>query len=432
MEFGLSEDQVLLQETVRRLVADRIPLDLIRQVAQDDAAATAGLAEEIGALALDGILVPETEGGAGLGVLDAVLVQECFGYGVVPARFLSNSVAAFALRDASGDLGAAIASRQARFSLALNERLSRRDGAGIGLANGNLTGRAMMVMDAAEATHSLLWSDQGLQVVAAPEAEPLQTIDRTRTFSKVEVDHGSLASIPDRADMTFAVACVLLAADTLGAAQCMLDKAVAYASERKQFGRVIGSFQAVKHLCAEMAARLEPARALVWHAAHAIDTDDDEAIVMACLAKAHLSEVGTFVARTSTEVHGGMGFTDLVGLHYWFKRIGVNREPPTRGFSIRCSTPELPGRATGEARYLTKAFRLVHAVFSHLLTSLGRAGRRPGPPGHRECCSRPSAICSDRHLRSVSNRRAGIGPIPASCGIGHIWDGWIRRAWVCS
>jgi alkylation response protein AidB-like acyl-CoA dehydrogenase len=326
MEFGLSEDQVLLQETVRRLVADRIPLDLIRQVAQDDAAATAGLAEEIGALALDGILVPETEGGAGLGVLDAVLVQECFGYGVVPARFLSNSVAAFALRDASGGLGAAIASGQACFSLALNERLSRRDGAGVRLADGNLTGRAMMVMDAAEATHSLLWSDQGLQVVAAPDAEALQTIDRTRIFSKLEVDHECLASLPDRTDMTFAVACVLLAADTLGAAQCMLDKAVAYASERKQFGRVIGSFQAVKHLCAEMAARLEPARALVWHAAHAIDTDDDEAIAMACLAKAHLSEVGTFVARTSTEVHGGMGFTDLVGLHYWFKRIGVNRQ----------------------------------------------------------------------------------------------------------
>jgi alkylation response protein AidB-like acyl-CoA dehydrogenase len=101
---------------------------------------------------------------------------------------------------------------------------------------------------------------------------------------------------------------------------------VAYALERKQFNRVIGSFQAIKHLCAEMAANIEPARALVWHAAHAIDEDMEDADVMVCLAKSLLADVGTFVARTSTEVHGGMGFTDLVGLHYWFKRIGANRQ----------------------------------------------------------------------------------------------------------
>ena len=71
---------------------------------------------------------------------------------------------------------------------------------------------------------------------------------------------------------------MLIASDTLGAAQAMLDKAVVYASEREQFGRVIGSFQAVKHMCAEMAAKLEPCRALLWHAAHAIDENDDEAI----------------------------------------------------------------------------------------------------------------------------------------------------------
>ncbi len=118
----------------------------------------------------------------------------------------------------------------------------------------------------------------------------------------------------------------MLAADTLGAGQTMLDKAVAYAKERKQFGRVIGSFQAVKHLCAEMAAELEPARALVWYAAYAFDDAPDEAPLMAAHAKAHLSEIGRFVARTATEVHGGIGITDLLGLHYWFKRIGLNRQ----------------------------------------------------------------------------------------------------------
>ncbi|HJW41258.1 MAG TPA: acyl-CoA dehydrogenase family protein, partial [Rhizomicrobium sp.] len=102
--------------------------------------------------------------------------------------------------------------------------------------------------------------------------------------------------------------------------------AVTYAKERQQFGRVIGSFQAVKHLCAEMVAELEPCRALIWYAAYAFDTFPDQARRMAAHAKAHTAEVGTFVARTATEVHGGMGFTDLLGLHYWFKRIGFDRQ----------------------------------------------------------------------------------------------------------
>jgi len=118
----------------------------------------------------------------------------------------------------------------------------------------------------------------------------------------------------------------MYAADTLGAAQAMIDQAVAYAKTREQFGRAIATFQAVKHMCAEMAAALEPCRALVWYAGHALESLPTEASVTACHAKAHVGEVGTKVARIATEVHGGMGFTDLVGLHYWFKRIGMNRQ----------------------------------------------------------------------------------------------------------
>jgi alkylation response protein AidB-like acyl-CoA dehydrogenase len=119
---------------------------------------------------------------------------------------------------------------------------------------------------------------------------------------------------------------IALAADTLGAGERMLEKAVAYAKERKQFGRVIGSFQAVKHLCAEMVAELEPCRALIWYAAHAFDVMPEKSRLLSAQAKSHVSEVGQFVARTATEMHGGMGFTDLLGLHFWFKRIGFNRQ----------------------------------------------------------------------------------------------------------
>ena len=79
-------------------------------------------------------------------------------------------------------------------------------------------------------------------------------------------------------------------------------------------------------MCAEMAAELEPCRAMIWYAGHALDELPEEARLIACHAKAHLAEVGKLVAKTATEVHGGMGFTDLVGLHYWFKRIGFNRQ----------------------------------------------------------------------------------------------------------
>ncbi len=117
----------------------------------------------------------------------------------------------------------------------------------------------------------------------------------------------------------------MLAADTLGAGWTMINKAVDYARQRKQFGRIVASYQAVKHLCAEMAAQLEPGRALVWYAAYALDQRPDEAPLVAAHAKSYLGEAGRFVARTATEVHGGIGITDMLGLHYWYKRIGANR-----------------------------------------------------------------------------------------------------------
>ncbi len=129
----------------------------------------------------------------------------------------------------------------------------------------------------------------------------------------------------------------------------MIEKAVAYAKERKQFGRVIGSFQAVKHMCAEMVAALEPCRALIWYAAYAFDEFPDQSRRMAAHAKAHTSEAGTFVARTATEVHGGMGFTDLLGLHYWFKRIGFDRQA-LGGPRRRVTTRQLPRAGWGTER----------------------------------------------------------------------------------
>ena len=164
---------------------------------------------------------------------------------------------------------------------------------------------------------------------AGLEVKNLTTVDKTRTTCELIYSEVEAELISDDSavfDKALDAGLVAIAADTLGAAQCALDQAVTYAGQRVQFNRVIASFQAVKHMCAEMAANLEPCRSMVWYAAHAFNEIPEEASMMASHTKAHLSEVGQFVTRTATEVHGGMGFTDLVGLHYWFKRAGFNRQ----------------------------------------------------------------------------------------------------------
>jgi alkylation response protein AidB-like acyl-CoA dehydrogenase len=327
MEFALSQDQRMLHDSLNGFLKDVAPLDAIRKIAIGDEAAAGALASGLDEFGLAGLHIAEDHGGLGLGLLDACVVQEALGYAIAPSRFMATTVAAHAMRYAGEGFLPGIASGETRMGLALTELSSRRDGAGVTVEKDKLSGKSLLAVSAEGSTHLLAADASGaLHVVETPELAVMQTIDRTRIVSEVRFDGQVSAMTLKPDDEVLAVARLLVAADTLGAAQAMLDKAVVYAGERQQFGRVIGSFQAVKHMCAEMAARLEPSRALIWHAAHALDTGEPEGLVMATLAKSHLAEAGTFIARTATEVHGGMGFTDLVGLHYWFKRIGVNRQ----------------------------------------------------------------------------------------------------------
>jgi alkylation response protein AidB-like acyl-CoA dehydrogenase len=335
MRFGLSEDQRLLQESVTRALAELSPLEVVRRFAEGDAQAGREVWKGLADAGLSGVLVPEAHGGLGLGLLEAAVAAEALGAAVAPAPYLGSAVLApLALRGASADLQTrwlpSLASGEATAAVAMSEAVAgARDGAGVTAEGGRLHGKALFVIDAP--ADILIVADRtgALHLVEQPPpVTAMSSIDATRSLSEVTFEATlatPLASNEGLARLRDA-AWVMLAADTLGAAQAMLDKAVAYAKERRQFGRVIGSFQAVKHLCAEMAAEIEPARALVWYAAYAYDHAPEEATVMAAHAKAHLAEIGRFVARTSTEVHGGIGITDLLGLHYWFKRIGLNRQ----------------------------------------------------------------------------------------------------------
>jgi alkylation response protein AidB-like acyl-CoA dehydrogenase len=218
----------------------------------------------------------------------------------------------------------------------LSEYVGAREDAGIEFSNGKLSGRSLFLIDGKNADAYLLANKSGelfLIEASSPGIEVIEltTVDKTRTSIELilkDVNADLLSGSSDKSiiEKVLDAGRIMLAADTVGAAQVMLDKSVAYSLERKQFGRLIGSFQAVKHMCAEMAAELEPCHSMIWHAAHCFDNVPEEARLMACQTKAHISEVGQQVSKTATEVHGGMGFTDELGLHYWFKRIGLNKQ----------------------------------------------------------------------------------------------------------
>ena len=335
MQFGLSEEQILLQDNVNRFLDDNSPLDRVRNYADggEDSDIWAGLAE----LGIPALLIPEAQGGIGLQPMDAAIVAECLGSHIAPTPFLGSAVMApTALVASGGDHGellAEIAAGTTRVGIAFGEAIKRRNDAGVTVKDGRMSGTSMYAFDAQADVYLVADQHQHIYLVRADDPglkrSNLVTVDKTRRTVELNYDNVVAATISTEASVfatTVDIGRVALAADTLGSAQNMLDQAVEYAKQREQFNRPIGSFQAVKHMCAEMAAELEPCRSMVWFAGHALAELPEEARVTACHTKAHLAEVGQFVAKTSTEVHGGMGFTDLVGLHYWFKRIGANRQ----------------------------------------------------------------------------------------------------------
>ena len=349
MDFGLSEEQRLLEKSLRRFLEDELPIGRIRELVALQPGGDAGAWKALAELGVAGVLVPEEHGGSGLVLLDAAVAAESLAWGVAPTPFLGSAVMATSALVAAGSSEQRarwlprIAAGECRVGVAATELTSRRDGAGVEVREGRLFGKALMVLDGIAADHFLVPAGvRGESLAFLPAdseglgCESLETIDRTRGFAEllfdgVQVDRvgewlGACGGSEPVTRLMLDAGRVILAAEILGASERAIELAVAYAGQRVQFGRVIGSFQAVKHMCAEMVAELEPARSLVWYAAHAFDAVPEEAALMACHAKAHLSEIGQRIVRTATEVHGGIGFTDEQNLHYWFKRVGVDRQ----------------------------------------------------------------------------------------------------------
>jgi len=343
MYFGLSEDQTFFQENIIKYLNYACPLDNLRKIADGDKDLAAEINLGLVNLGVNAIIIPEEYGGLGLDLLFATAVSQGLGYGLSPTPFVGSYVMApIAILEAGNEEQKKnylpkIADNSLNFAVCVSPFTGARDNAKIKIANNKVSGNAFFAIDIENPSHVLITDEKGLLGIVEiannnVTINKLTTIDKTRTVAEL-IFENSILDILEASSRSKDIfkgvldaGRIILAADTIGASQNMIDQAVAYAQERKQFGRAIGTFQAVKHMCAEMAAELEPCYSMVWHAAHLYADNTNEGKIMASHAKSHTSEVGKMISKTAIEVHGGMGFTDLLGLHFWFKRIGFNRQ----------------------------------------------------------------------------------------------------------
>lgn len=345
MNFLFSEDQQDLSELLAKYLADRSSEDTVRDTmaSQDgyDMTVWRGLADEVGVL---GLAIPEEYGGAGLGAVEQGIVQEALGATLACVPYFSTVVmAAPCLAAASEDVRTAwlprIADGSAILTVAAGQlRTPWLADPFLGAEAEHtetgwvLSGTFEQVLDAhvadallVVATHegkpSLFLVEAGSEGVAV---DPLSTMDQTRRFAKVVLTGARAELAVAEAGPVLArvrdLALCALAAEQLGGARRCLDLSVSYAKTRLQFGRPIGSFQAIKHRCAEMLIQLESAQAVTRHALWSADHDQEALPVAAMMAKIAASEAYSKVAGDTIQVHGGIGFTWDHPAHMYFKR----------------------------------------------------------------------------------------------------------------
>ena len=343
MDFGLSEDQEMLKTTVRRFLEEQCPTERVREVMESDNGHDETLWRSLAELGVTAISVPADYDGLGSEFLDAAIVSEEIGRAAAPGPFFAHVMAVLAL--AEGDDSEAkqswlprMAAGNAIVSVAIGEAKSEWAAESLAASyatNGTLSGTKPLVpyADVADAfvVAAREGDDAGIFLVETKEGSvtsiPLKSNDMTRRLHHVEFKSAPARRLGGRElfERVIDAGCVLLAADAYGGASRCLEMTRSYALERSQFGQVIGGFQGVKHQLADLAAELEPSMSLYWYAAHAFDSLKDQAPKNAALAKAHLADVFEKVARVSTELHGGIGFTWEFDLQLWFRRALFDR-----------------------------------------------------------------------------------------------------------
>ncbi|MEE9279715.1 MAG: acyl-CoA dehydrogenase family protein [Myxococcota bacterium] len=339
MDFDISEEQELLQETIRQLAENECPLTRVREVFDGDSGHDPDLWKSLVEVGLGGTTIPEEFGGAGLELLDQALAAESLGNAATPGPFLGHSLAGLAVllggsdeqkkswlpRLAMGDVIGTVAFAEEGSAWQPNEWTLR--------ANGTLSGTKKHVPYGSIADVIVVGTADGGLVLVEPagggvETEPVDGADRTRRLATVTFDGAAFEILPEGQKASGRVrdaGLILLSADAYGGAARSLEMAVDYANTRQQFGVTIGHFQGIKHQLANMAIKVDPVRFLVWYAAHAFDHLPDESGRTAALTKAHATAVFMQTARDTVEVHGGIGFTWECDVQILFKRAMFDR-----------------------------------------------------------------------------------------------------------
>jgi alkylation response protein AidB-like acyl-CoA dehydrogenase len=344
--FDLTDEQQAIKSTAHDFLASRVKSERMRELAESESGFDAGLWGEMAELGWAGLALPEEWGGQGLGIVDLAVLFEELGYALAPSPLLSNTIAGLALSLCGSD------DQRERFlrPLAAGERRGTPAlwDAGTAAAPGEfameatadgdgvlLDGTKILVVDAGSADFFLVATADGRRHLVEAGAEgvavtPEPGIDLTRRLSSVRFDGVRVAAadtLPGtEADYwpVFFRACVALAAESTGLARRALEMSVAYAKDRQQFGRPIGSYQAVSHRCAQMLLETENARSAVYGAAWAADAEPESLPLAASIAKAYASDAGWRVPDAAIQVHGGIGFTWEHDLHFFLKRGRAN------------------------------------------------------------------------------------------------------------
>ncbi len=358
VDFELSDEQLALREAASSLLEGRAPLPRVRKVTEQedrlDHELWAAMAEQ-GWLAVER---PESEGGLGLGMIEVVVLAEQLGQRLAPVPFLGTVLAQAALSlgaesgavskdDLIGDVSVADWARR----LAEGEAV----GALAWSSPGRLDALSARTASAANAEESNAWTLSGrtgpvvylptadLVVVFADGTEgpalfaiatdgrargaPEPAMDLTRSVSRLELADAPAIRLggKDAAERLLDRAATAICAEMLGAAGHVLDMTVQYAKDRVQFGRPIGSFQAIKHRCADMLVDLEGMRSSVYYAGWAVGAKDPDAPIAASAAKIWCSDASSRLMSSALQVHGGIGFTWEHDMHLFLKRAQLDQ-----------------------------------------------------------------------------------------------------------
>jgi alkylation response protein AidB-like acyl-CoA dehydrogenase len=331
VDFDFSPEQYTLRDEARRFLEQQCPTSHVREFIDDPTGWSRALWKQMADLGWMALPFPEEGGGLGQGFLDLVLLLGELGRAVAPVPFLSSIAQAgqVVLRHGSDEQKArllpGIASGERIATIAVDQRTL--NGAGVEARQDGsawrLTGEHPHVLDAPAADVFVVAAEDRWFVVGEGAAvTPKRSFDLTRTmgavaFDGVEAEALERPGLQPGLNICVAAAC----AEMVGTAATILDLTVEYTKQREQFGRPIGSFQAIKHKCAEMLADLEPSRSAAFYAGWAVATDAEDADLAVSVAKSFGSEALARVAAEGVQVHGGIAFTWEHDMHLYQKRI---------------------------------------------------------------------------------------------------------------